>query len=72
MTEPAAPETVAGSSPDDRGSSGSSAGVWVIVPTFNEADNLGPIAAAILDALPAATVLVVDDNSPGRHGPDGR
>jgi dolichol-phosphate mannosyltransferase len=43
-------------------------GVWVIVPTYNEADNLAPIAAAILEALPEATLLVVDDDSPDGTG----
>ena len=43
-------------------------GVWVIVPTYNEADNLGPITTAILQVLPAATILVVDDNSPDGTG----
>src|SRR4051794_33043668 len=43
-------------------------GVWVVLPTYNEADNLGPIAAAILDALPGATLLVVDDDSPDGTG----
>ena len=28
-------------------------GVWVVLPTYNEAENLGPISAAILAALPA-------------------
>ena len=44
------------------------AGVWVILPTYNEAGNLGPISAAILEALPAATLLVVDDGSPDGTG----
>jgi dolichol-phosphate mannosyltransferase len=44
------------------------AGVWVVVPTYDEADNIGPITAAILDALPAGTVLVVDDDSPDGTG----
>ena len=43
-------------------------GVWVIVPTYNEADNVAGISAAILEALPAATVLVVDDGSPDGTG----
>jgi dolichol-phosphate mannosyltransferase len=43
-------------------------GTWVIVPTYNEADNVVPIAAAILEYLPAATVLVVDDDSPDGTG----
>jgi dolichol-phosphate mannosyltransferase len=43
-------------------------GAWVVLPTYNEAENLGPIAAAILAALPAATLLVVDDGSPDGTG----
>lgn len=43
-------------------------GPWVVLPTYNEADNLRPIAAAILDALPSATLLVVDDDSPDGTG----
>jgi dolichol-phosphate mannosyltransferase len=43
-------------------------GTWVVLPTYNEADNLPGIAAAILDALPAATLLVVDDSSPDGTG----
>jgi dolichol-phosphate mannosyltransferase len=42
--------------------------VWVIVPTYDEADNIRPITAAILEALPAATILVVDDGSPDGTG----
>jgi len=42
--------------------------VWVIVPTYNEADNIRPITAGILEALPAATVLIVDDGSPDGTG----
>jgi dolichol-phosphate mannosyltransferase len=36
----------------------------VIVPTYNEARNVGPIAWEILRVLPAAELLVVDDRSP--------
>ena len=43
-------------------------GVWVILPTYNEAENVRPITAAILGSLPAATVLVVDDGSPDGTG----
>lgn len=43
-------------------------GTWVVLPTYNEAENLAAIAAAILDALPGATLLVVDDNSPDGTG----
>ena len=44
------------------------AGVWVVLPTFNEADNLPGISAAILEALPGSTLLVVDDDSPDGTG----
>jgi dolichol-phosphate mannosyltransferase len=43
-------------------------GTWVILPTYNEAENLSGIAAAILVELPAATLLVVDDGSPDGTG----
>jgi dolichol-phosphate mannosyltransferase len=43
-------------------------GPWVVLPTYNEADNLASIAAAILAALPDATLLVVDDGSPDGTG----
>jgi dolichol-phosphate mannosyltransferase len=43
-------------------------GVWVVLPTYNEADNLRPVSEAILAALPGATLLVVDDNSPDGTG----
>ncbi len=43
-------------------------GAWVVLPTYNEADNLRPIAAAILVQLPGATLLVVDDGSPDGTG----
>ena len=42
--------------------------VWVVLPTYNEADNVRPMTAGILQALPAATVLVVDDGSPDGTG----
>jgi dolichol-phosphate mannosyltransferase len=41
---------------------------WVVVPTYNEADNVRPVTAAILAALPSATILVVDDGSPDGTG----
>src|SRR5918999_1470022 len=44
------------------------ADTWVVLPTYNEADNLEPIAAAILERLAGATLLVVDDNSPDGTG----
>ena len=47
---------------------GTYAGVWVVVPTYNEAANIEAISAAILAALPGATLLVVDDGSPDGTG----
>jgi dolichol-phosphate mannosyltransferase len=44
------------------------AGTWVVLPTYNEIENLPQIAPAILDALPGATLLVVDDSSPDGTG----
>ena len=44
------------------------AGAWVVLPTYNERENLAAIAAAILEALPGATLLVVDDSSPDGTG----
>lgn len=43
-------------------------GVWVVLPTYNERENLEPIASAILAALPEASLLVVDDSSPDGTG----
>ena len=43
-------------------------GAWVILPTYNEIDNVGSISAAILEALPGATLLIVDDGSPDGTG----
>lgn len=42
---------------------------WLVLPTYNEADNLKPLVAAALENLPAdARVLVVDDGSPDGTG----
>jgi dolichol-phosphate mannosyltransferase len=41
---------------------------WVVLPTYDEADNLPGIAAAILERLPGCTLLVVDDASPDGTG----
>ena len=42
---------------------------WLVLPTYNEAENLEPLAAAALANLPeSARVLVVDDNSPDGTG----
>jgi dolichol-phosphate mannosyltransferase len=43
-------------------------GVWVVLPTYNERENLAPMAAAIREALPEASLLIVDDASPDGTG----
>ncbi len=40
----------------------------IVVPTYNEADNVVPFVGAALRAAPSATVLVVDDASPDGTG----
>ena len=42
--------------------------IWVILPTYDEAENVATATAAILAVVPSATVLVVDDNSPDGPG----
>ncbi len=43
--------------------------VWVILPTYNEAENLERIVGAVLEQLPPSRrVLIVDDNSPDGTG----
>jgi len=38
--------------------------VLVIIPTYNERDNIAPLIREILVQAPAVEILVVDDNSP--------
>jgi len=46
--------------------------VWVVLPTYNERQNLEPVVAGVRAALSAAavdhTILVVDDSSPDGTG----
>jgi dolichol-phosphate mannosyltransferase len=42
--------------------------ILVVVPTFNERDNLEVIAGRLRAAVPEADLLVVDDNSPDGTG----
>jgi dolichol-phosphate mannosyltransferase len=42
--------------------------VWVILPTYNEAENLERVVAAVIAAVPGVRVLVVDDSSPDGTG----
>jgi dolichol-phosphate mannosyltransferase len=43
-------------------------GVWVVLPTYNERENVEAMASAILEALPEASLLIVDDSSPDGTG----
>jgi dolichol-phosphate mannosyltransferase len=40
----------------------------VIIPTYDEKDNVGPVSRAVFGTLPDAHVLFVDDNSPDGTG----
>ena len=40
----------------------------VIIPTYNESDNVRGIAAAVFKSAPEAHLLFVDDNSPDGTG----
>lgn len=42
--------------------------VVVIVPTYNERQNLEPVAGRVRSAVPEADLLIVDDNSPDGTG----
>ena len=41
---------------------------WVVLPTFNEAENLERVVGSVLVSAPDLHVLVVDDNSPDGTG----
>ena len=47
---------------------------WIVIPTYNEAENLAPLIAAVRAAMAAgapdvaSAILVVDDNSPDGTG----
>ena len=41
---------------------------WIVLPTYDEAENVEAISAAILTAVPTATLLIVDDGSPDGTG----
>lgn len=61
MSTPAA--TRAGDRPETTGK-----GAYVVLPTYQERDNLEAMATAIHAALPDAHLLIVDDNSPDGTG----
>jgi dolichol-phosphate mannosyltransferase len=43
-------------------------GALICVPTYNEAENIAPLAAAVLVHAPLAHILIADDNSPDGTG----
>jgi dolichol-phosphate mannosyltransferase len=50
-----------------------SSAAWVVMPTFNEAENIEPVALAVLGALQSCApgehrLLIVDDSSPDGTG----
>ncbi|MGB7588021.1 MAG: polyprenol monophosphomannose synthase [Solirubrobacterales bacterium] len=50
-------------SPSERGPA------WLVLPTYNEADNIEAFVAAVREKLPASGhILIVDDNSPDGTG----
>lgn len=42
--------------------------ILVVIPTYNERENIGSIVARIGATVPDAHVLIVDDNSPDGTG----
>src|SRR5712692_9671857 len=42
--------------------------VAIVIPTYNEAKNIGRLLEMVLTRVPAATVIVVDDDSPDGTG----
>lgn len=42
--------------------------VLVIIPTYNEADNVNRVVSRVRSAVPEAAVLIADDNSPDGTG----
>ena len=43
-------------------------GALIVIPTYNEADNVRPIVSAVREVVPDAHVLIVDDSSPDGTG----
>ena len=65
MTEPQSAEQP---EPTARVGLAAGRGVWVVLPTYNERENLEGISGAILESLPEAELLIVDDSSPDGTG----
>ena len=59
---------MAGAAWQDCGMNDKGRKVLVVIPTYDERDNVGPVAAAVLRAAPFVDVLFVDDDSPDGTG----
>jgi len=44
------------------------AGLLICIPTYNEKENVEAISKAVLESVPGANVVIVDDNSPDGTG----
>ena len=42
--------------------------IYVVIPTYNEVDNIAALIQALLEISPNITIIVVDDNSPDGTG----
>jgi dolichol-phosphate mannosyltransferase len=42
--------------------------IFIVLPTYDEADNLNPIVTRILELQPTFNIIIVDDNSPDGTG----
>ena len=49
-------------------SQSASTGTWIVVPTYNERDNVAAFVHAVLEVVRDGQVLIVDDNSPDGTG----
>ncbi|HNN47975.1 MAG TPA: glycosyltransferase, partial [Marmoricola sp.] len=45
-----------------------SATTIIVIPTYNEADNIAAVTSRLRDAAPLVDILIVDDNSPDGTG----
>jgi dolichol-phosphate mannosyltransferase len=43
-------------------------GIWIVLPTYNEAENIEAMTRRILASMPDSRILVVDDGSPDGTG----
>lgn len=42
--------------------------IWIVLPTFNEKENISQLCPQLLREIPEAHILIVDDNSPDGTG----